>query len=468
MNRSILAYLESIVGRDHVSESIFEKIKNALDTFPYGPDKEALPYCVVLPETREQLSEIMKYANRENIPVFVRGSGTQLAGSSRPHISGIVISTHLMDKFEIFEGFGFFESEPGVTVREATEILAAKGYLLPILPGSRLIASMGGVVSNNTSGHIVDAALGKLGDYVLGLEVVLPTGEILETGTKGLRKPAGTDLTKLFVGGDGLLGIVTKIRMRLIPLVKQAYGIAVYDDLDSIAKGVKRMYLEHCPPPLFMEFMDRKVAEIAYKIKEMEPPPGPVIFFVGMGRDIDDAQAKMAVIMECFLKENPIDARAITDMEEWTKLWTAREVIAPYLMQETGGKLLLAEVVANLAQLAECMKDAESYNKGVPVLEELENYLFGHIGALTMHPTHIVPSTWDDQKSRKAVKENFRKEMELNLKYGTCGGEWGQFSKRMPFFLRRYGETAYNLVKGTKSVFDPRNILNPGILEGYR
>ncbi|HZK18808.1 MAG TPA: FAD-binding oxidoreductase, partial [Clostridia bacterium] len=263
----VVTHLSNVVGDKYVTVSTFEKIKNALDPFPYTIRKDNLPYVITLPETTEQIAQIMEYANENKIPVFVRGSGTQLAGSSRPHVSGITINTGRMNKFQVMEENGYFEAEPGVRCGDIADYLQKKGYFLPILPGSKIIASLGGLISNNTSGHVIDPSVGKLADYVLGLEVVLPNGDIIETGTKGLRKPAGTDLTKYFVGGDGLLGVVTKIRMRLLPLLPQAYGIAVFKELSSIAKGVRNMYLEQCPPPIFMEFMDENVTSIAYKAK---------------------------------------------------------------------------------------------------------------------------------------------------------------------------------------------------------
>lgn len=466
--RNIVSFLETVVGPDNVTTSIFERIKQSLDPQPYHVDRDNLPIAVVLPETKQHVSKILKFANRERVPVFVRGSGTQLAGSSRPHTPGIVINTARMRFFEIREDYGFFESGPSIRNAEAADMLAERGYFLPILVGSRVIASLGGLISSNTSGHVIDAAIGKLADYVLGVEVVLPTGEIIETGTKGLRKPAGTDLTKMFVGGDGIFGVITKIRMRLVPMIELSYGIVIFRTLKSIAAGVKRMYLDKVPAPLFMEFMDHSVATIAYEVIGMEPAPGPVVIFVGTGTDKEEADKKMTKVMAVFKKENPIDAHQITDLQEWGKIWGAREVIGPYLMNRVQGKAIAAELVANLAQLEQAMEEGARFNEGIPYLEDLTNYYFGHIGALTMHPMFILPSNWDDHRLREVVDWQFRREAEFNLKYQTCGGEWGQFSKRKGFFVQRYGETAYRLVKKMKAVFDPNNILNPGILEGYR
>ena len=464
----IVSFLEEVVGKDNVSVSVFEKIKQSVDAFPYHVTMAHLPYTVVLPESTEQISQILKYVNREKIPVFIRGSGTQLAGSSRPHTPGIMINTSRMRKYELFEDYGYIECEPGLHNREVIDLLAERGWFLPQLVGSALIASLGGLASNNTSGHVIDAAIGKVGDYIHGVEVVLPTGEIIETGTKGMRRPAGTDLTKYFVGGDGLLGVITKIRYRLVPLGKQAYGVAIFKDLKRIARGVKRMYMEKVPPPLFMEFMDHKVSTIAYSVKNMEPPPGPVIFFVGYGEDEDIARKKMNLVLEVFKDEKPVEASQVTDEAEWRKLWSAREVIGPYLMKANEGILVGVELVANLAQLEEAMEEGSRFQEGIPYLEDTDSYYYGHIGALTMHSAFVLPPTLEEEKLRKIVTTVFQKEKEFNLKYGTCGGEWGQFSKRKEFFVERYGDVAYGLVRKIKAVFDPNNILNPGILEGYR
>lgn len=464
----MVSFFRDLLGERYVSTSTFEKIKNIIDPFPYKADENAMPYVVVLPETKEQVSEILKYANVEKIPVFVRGSGTQLAGSSRPHTSGIVLNTRRMSHVALYEDYGFFECGPGVRCAEMARVLEGKGYFLPLWPGSRKIASMGGLISNNTSAHIIDAAIGKPSDYVLGLEVVLPTGEIIETGTRGLRRPAGTDLTKYFVGGDGILGVIVNIRMRLVPAYREAYSVAVFRDLRSLARAVQRVYRDRAPLPLFMEFMAKETAEIGYRVKGLEPPAGPVLLSMSVGATQDEADYKMEGILAAIGKEGPLSAEMIRDHEEWHKVLATREVIAPYVMQLTKSQLVTSEIVANLAQLEEAIEEAQRLHEGIPVLEECQRILYGHIGGLTIHAAYLLPPHWDDDKLREAVSAVFRREAELNAKYGTCGGEWGQFSKRQPFFVLRYGQEAYELIKRIKAAFDPNNILNPGILEGYR
>jgi glycolate oxidase len=458
--------LAKIVPEKYVITHLFERIKSSIDTFPYEAEEKSLPFAIVMPKSKNEVSEIMKYANRIGVPVFIRGSGTSFTGASRYPAPGIVINTHRMDNIEIFEDYGFFECGPGCICESVAKEIETRGYFLPFAPGSRLIASMGGLIANNTSAHVVDASIGKPGDYVLGLEVVLPNGEIIETGTKGLRRPAGTDLTKLFVGGDGLFGVVTKIRMRLAPAFEKAYGIAIYQDLRSLAKGVQRIYMERRPPPLFMEFMEKETAKIGYKIKGLEIPKGSVILFVSIGNSREEASHKAKQILSSLAAENPIETQPIEDIELWEKLWSSREVIGSYLMQESGNQWASAEVVSNLRKLEECMEDARHFNKDLPVLSQLALYLFGHIGGLTMHPGVIIPKEWDNEKKKRAIDEKFQREAELNLKYNTCGGEWGQFAKRTPFFIQRYGRESYEWVMRMKKTFDPNNILNRGVLEG--
>lgn len=463
--QNLITSLTAIVGEDYLSTSIFERLKSSLDIFPYEKKKEELPLVVVLPGNREEVAGIVKYANQEKIPVYVRGSGTSFTGAARYPEPGIVINTKRLNHFSINRDNNYFECGPGCSCNEISNLLAKEGYFLPLAPGSKLVASMGGLISNNTSAHIIDASVGKPGDYVLGVDAVLPTGEILETGTTGLRRPAGNDLTKFFVGGDGLFGVITNIRMRLVPDFFRANGLLIYPDLNSLARGVQRLYYDRCPVPLFMEFMDEKTADIGFELKQLDHPGGPVILFVAIGNTQEEADQAATRIVVSMAKENPLVAERIADAEKWDILWTTREVIGSYLMQSTGNQWISAEVASNLKGLEECMNDVVNFTDGLPLLSSLDSYLFGHIGALTMHPGVVIPRDWDDTRKMQAVDEKFAREAELNLKYQTCGGEWGQFAKRTAFFEQRYGQDGLNIIRKMKQVFDPNNIINRGIIK---
>ena len=468
MTNNAYEKIKEIVGEKNISENFFELVNNAIDAFPYELELERppLPYVVVKPEDAKEVSEIFKFANQEDIPVYPRGSGTSLTGSARAPRKGIILSTSRIDFIEIDPEQGFFECGPGAVVNAVDMALAKQGFFLPVYPGSKLVATMGGMMAGNTSGHIIDACIGKPADYVLGLEVILPTGEILETGSKGLRKPAGTDLTKFFVGNDGLTGIVTRIRMRLVPERERAFGIAYFDDAESVARAVVRMYREKAPAPLFMEFMDQATTTIGFEHAGLPVPPGCSIFFASLGLSKASASENNQHLLEVMKKENPVRAEEIRDINEWLKIWTAREVIISSLMQKHDGHFSGPEIVTTLANLVDCIKELEHYVEKAPVFEGLPYYLLGHIGALTFHPTLIIPRDWDNEKKRKVVDAEFDVERRMNLRFETCGGEWLQFGKRTRFFKERYGERAFDLVRQIKAVFDPKDILSRGILEG--
>lgn len=459
--------LTKFLPKESISTSIFERINNALDPYTFASDisRDEVPYVVVRPGSTEQVSELMKYANSRKVPVFVRGSGTSLHGAARFHHKGIVLNVSRLIHLNIAKDYGFVEFGPGHRVLYVKEQLEKEGYFLPLVPGSIRVASIGGMISNNSSAHAIDSCIGKPMDYVLGLQVVLPTGEVLETGTKSLRRMAGTDLTHYFVGGDGLLGVITRIRMRLVPSFKNAYGVAFFDNLIPLTRAVQRVYLEKVPLPLFLELLDKRCAQIAFSIQGLATPRGPLIMFHTIGQTEAEASNKINRLVEVIRKESPIEARRIDDIDEWHKIWLSRESALPYVCQEGKGVFSLSEIVSTVPDLVDCLKDVLNIGKGMPTLEKLgEPYLFGHIGALTFHPTYIVPVDWPAEEKARVINEMFFKEAELNTKYGTSGGEWGQFARRSPFFVKRYGEKAFQLVKTVKKIFDPNNILNPNVL----
>ena len=187
--------------------------------------------------------------------------------------------------------------------------------------------------------------------------------------------------------------------------------------------------------------------------------------FHAIGQTEEEATYKINRLVEVIQKESPTEAKRIEDLEEWRKIWLARESALPYICQAGKGVFSLSEIVSTVPDLVDCLKDAMNLGKGMPTLEKLgEPYLFGHIGALTFHPTFIIPVDWPAKEKAKVVDEMFFKEAEINTKYGTAGGEWGQFARRSPFYVKRYGERAFQLVREMKKLFDPNNILNPNVL----
>ncbi len=458
--------LRGMFPEHSVTTAFFERINNALDPYTTADDitRDILPYAVVWPESTQDVSRLMKYACEKKIPVFVRGSGTSLHGASRYRQKGIVLNVARLNHFRLEKDNGYMECGPGHRVLKVKQTLEKEGYFLPLVPGSIRVASIGGIISNNTSAHVVDSSLGKPRDYILGLEVVLPNGDIIETGTKSLRRCAGTDLTQYFVGGDGLLGVITGIRMQLLPLFQSAYGVAYFKDELSAAKAVQRIYMEKAPTPLFLEYLDARVAKMAFAIQGLPEPAGPLVMFFATGSTNEEATYKIDRLVEAVQKEDVLEAKRVDDLDEWNKIWLSRESALPYICQGGKGTFSLSEISSTVSGLCECMQDTMNMQEGMPTLSKLgKPFVMGHIGALSFHPVFVFPADWTVEEKMKGVEEAFFKEGEINLKYGTCGGEWGQFARRTSFYRKRYGDRVYNLVKDVKKVFDPNYILNPDV-----
>ncbi|HBF43369.1 MAG TPA: hypothetical protein DDW42_07010, partial [Desulfobacteraceae bacterium] len=268
--------LAKIVGKENSFTDKPTSVAYAKDTMPWDVEEHNMPYAVARPGNSLEISRILKYANKNKIPVHTHGSGTSLVGLGRPKTNCIVLDMARMKDLKVFPDRGYFEVEPGLHIAKLRKALAPHNALLPAFPGSELVATIGGIVSVNTSAHAIDATLCKPGDYVLGLEVVLPTGEILKTGTESTRKPAGIEATKFLVGSEGLLCVITKIRMRLIPLPHMENIVAYYRSTDDILDTVMAMYKKAIPTPMFFEYLDEKSSNVGFEAVGLEAPPGAV------------------------------------------------------------------------------------------------------------------------------------------------------------------------------------------------
>jgi FAD/FMN-containing dehydrogenase len=260
--RELARDLSGIVGKEHVFTDKPTSVVYAKDTMPWDVEDKNIPYAVVRPSSSREVSRLLKYANEKSIPVHIHGSGTSLVGLARPKTNGIVLDTARMKDIRIYPERRYFEAGSGVHLARLRKELEKHKAMLPVFPGSELVATIGGTIAVNTSAHGVDAALGKPGDFVLGFELVLPTGEIISPGTESTRRPAGIDPTKFFIGSEGLLGVITLVRMRLVPLPYFQQIVASYPTTEDILDTVMEMYKQGIFPPLFFEYLDEKAAKI--------------------------------------------------------------------------------------------------------------------------------------------------------------------------------------------------------------
>jgi len=458
--------LSKFVGKDNVFTDKPTSLIYAKDVMPYELEKKNMPYVVVRPEDSKEVSGILKYANEKLIPIHIHGSGTSLVGLARPKTNCIILDTARMQSIEIFPERGYFEVEAGMHIGKLRKALAPHRALLPVFPGSELVATIGGSISVNTSAHAVDATLCKPGDYVLGLEVVLPTGEILQTGTESTRKPAGIEATKFLVGSEGLLCVITKIRMRLIPLPHMQNIVAYYKCTEDIIDTVMAMYKKGIPTPMFFEYLDEKSSTVGFEAVGLEAPAGAVAMMTINSSTPEGCEAKAKAFLKFLQEGNPIEARIVKDKKEWSKIWSSRAEAGNYLYRL--GSTFGSEITVRVDKLKDAFLEAKEIILNLDSYKGNEFYSFGHIGAPTIHAYAFIPSKDISNEVKKAVTMEVREKTEsLNVKYGGCGGEWGLTAQRASFLKEKYGQTYYDLLVSLKKTFDPNNILNRGNLEGW-
>lgn len=458
--------LAKIVGKENVFVDKPTSLAYAKDTMPWDVEAHNLPHGVVRPAKGEEISRLLKYANQKKIPVHIHGSGTSLVGLGRPKTNGIVLDTGRMKALRVFPERGYFEVEPGFHIAKLRKALEPYNALLPAFPGSEPVATIGGFVSVNTSAHAVDAVSFKPGDYVLGLEVVLPTGEILQTGTESTRKTAGIEATKFFVGSEGLWCVITRIRMRLIPLPFMKYLVAYYRRTEDILDTVMAMYKKGIPTPMFFEYLDENASKIGFEAVGLKPPSGAVAIMAMHSATRVGCDEKAKNFLEFLKVGDPIEAKIVTDKGEWDAIWSSRAEAGNYIYRL--GSTFGSEITVRVDKLKEAFHEARDIILNLDSYQGNRFFSFGHIGAPTIHAYAFIPTKDIPNEVKIAVAKEVRDKTEaLNVKYGGCGGEWGLTAQRAPFIIEKYGKDYYRMLVNIKKTLDPNNILNRGNLEGW-
>jgi glycolate oxidase len=384
---------------------------------------------------------------------------------TKPKHRGITVSTELLTFLEINEDHQWFECGGGMKAGHLIKELGKLGYFLPIQ--TQIGSSIGGAVSINTLGHLTDNIFGRPVNNVLGLEVVLPTGEIIETGSKCLRRPAGWDLGRIFIGSEGVLGVITKVRMVLIPMPETADAVGFFKKVEEIGHAVGLLYKSKLPLPMDGEFVGEKACKVGYEALGLDFPEGALAITRSMGRTKEEATENAQEMVKLFKSVGATEAFILEDPDIAKKVWGVRENAMRW-GQEKGLKGYLAiEVNPTLPRLAEAMTELTHITEGRnDLIGETEAYLYGHVGSDSLHCLFAFPYGWPTEKMKQVVDEIWNLEKELQLKYDGVGGDWGWLPYRVPLFREKYGETSYELIKKMKQLFDPNNILNRGNIEG--
>ncbi len=464
MNTTIKQSLIEIVGKENFTDSLIDLIAYSKD----ASEHRRRPDFAVWPVSTEQVSDIMKLASREGFPVVPRGAGTSLAGLAVPEQGGLVLDFGRMDRIlEISIEDRLAVVQPGVIYDDLDRALSSYGFFFPPDPASGAVCTIGGNVATNAGG-IKGAKYGTTKDYVLALEVVLPDGRVLNTGSKCLNSASGYDLTGLFVGSEGTLGTVTKITLKINPkpeLISTA--MATFENLEDAGRAVYQiMYSGIIPSAL--EIVDRQNLEVINQNTDLGLPVVEALLIAETdGNTLAETEFQMEKIVQIFKSNHALSVEHTEGKEMAEALWTARK--SGYgVVARINNNLIVEDLAVPMSKVPDMLKAisdiAVKHNVNLPTV--------GHAGDGNLHPVVCFDGTDRDEVERaeKASSELFEKVVELG---GTLTGEHGIGLAKTPFMHLEHDSISMDVMRSVKKLFDPKNILNPGKMglddgtEGY-
>lgn len=451
--KSFADEFRSIVGNEW-----FLDTPEDLATYSYdGFLPEFKPDAILVPGSTDEISKIMRLANRERINITPRGAGTNICGGSVAKKGGIIITFHRMNKILAIDPENRCAVvQPGVVNADLQKEVARYGLMYPPDPASMFVSTIGGNVALNAGGPR-GVKYGVTRDYLLGLEVVLPSGEVIKTGGKTLKNVSGYDLTRLMCGSEGTLGIFTEITVRLIPLPPgKATLQAVFSNLDDAATTVSAIISSGIVPTT-LELLDRVVLDAIrnYGGAEFSKEAEALLLIEVDGEEVlVEGQGKR---IEKFCKERgAIDVQRAKSPEEAERLWQARRTafgsvarLRPNCIVEdaTVPVKRLPEIIRKIVELA------DKYRLKIGVL--------AHAGDGNLHPLIMTDHRDKEEMARidKALEEMYEAAIAMG---GTLSGEHGIGIAKKRFMPMEFSQSAIEIMRGVKGVFDPNNILNPG------
>jgi glycolate oxidase len=450
----IVAELREAIGAEKVLSSPIDLIAYSFD----GTFEQHVPDAVVLPETNEDVVAVVKVASRLEVPIVPRGMSSGLAGGAIPFSGGVVLSLARLKRIlEIDEENMTISAEAGVVTADLQAEVEKRGLFYPPDPASNRHSTIGGNVACDAGGPRC-LKYGVTGDYVMGLTVVLADGQVLVTGGKPIKNVVGYDLTSLFVGSEGTLGVITQALLRLVAkpqFVRTA--LAEFPSLDDASRTVNAI-LSTGIVPATLELMDETATACIEQAMHLGLPLDveAMLIIETDGSDEEGVLREVEAAVRICREQGARQVSVARDEQERTTLWKARRSVSPSLARKAPNKLG-EDVTVPRSAIPEAIRriKAISAGYGLPIV------IFGHAGDGNLHPNILFdrrdPEQWG--KVQQIVSEVFKVALDLG---GTLSGEHGVGTFKLPYMEQALGPTSIDVQRRIKRALDPQNILNPG------
>jgi len=455
MDEEIKKSLAQIVGEDNYTDRLIDMVSYSYD----ASDHAHRPDAAVWVSNTTQVSQILALANRRGFPVIPRGAGTSLTGGAVPAAGGVVLDLCRMNRIlDIRIPDRLVVVQPGVVYADLEKVLTPLGFFFPPDPASGKVCTIGGNAATNAGG-IRGAKYGVTRDYVLGLEVVLPDGRVLRTGSACIKSASGYDLTRLFVGSEGTLGVITEITLKINPRpLAFTTAVAMFSGLRDAGKAVSDIMHSGIVPSV-LEVLDTNAVRILREKSGIALPEGEAMILTETdGYTQGESAFQMDKIIRIFRLNKAAVIQRADSPEDAEALWRARRSVG-----SVAAKLRTNNVSEDVTIPVSKVPDLLMGVAAIVGRHDLPFVIFGHAGDGNLHPRIMFDRSRPDEVRRvqEAVEEIFRFTCSLG---GTLSGEHGIGLAKAPYMTLEHSPVAMELMRSLKALLDPNNILNPGKL----
>ena len=453
LSGSVFRQLLKISGKQFVTKEKEERLCYSYD----ATGNSFLPDVIIFPGSEKEVVQILQLASKENLIVVPRGAGSGMTGGAVPIKGGLVLVTSRMNQiFDVDENNFLVKVQPGAIVSDIHKTVEEKGLFYPPDPASSSVCTIGGNIGECAGGPRA-VKYGVTRDYVLGLSAVLPSGEVIQTGVSTAKGVAGYDLTRLIVGSEGTLAVVTQITLKLLPKPATIKTMAIF--FDSIQKAAKTVsgIMKEAVVPRCVEYLDEACLDLIKDHLSFELPESiKAMLIIELDGDVKSVEKDAQNIKALCFSYEALDVMVAKDEIEAQKLWDARKALSPILYKIANNKIN-EDIVVPIDKIPDMVQVTQNIQKtsGLKVVS------FGHAGDGNIH-CNIMYNKADKnelKRAKKAVDELFDATLRLG---GTITGEHGVGVTKIKYLVQEIGAVQIELMKGIKKVFDPQNILNPG------